>query len=83
MKPEHKHVIGFLVFDMSPFGHMKIAAHSLVEIEDGTLVDITPHGAEADYPFVRHIGTHKEFSAMVAAVETDVPLAALPCLSRG
>jgi hypothetical protein len=43
------------------FGVWKVMAHSLVEIEDGSLIDIPPHGASRPYPFVRHIGTDDEF----------------------
>jgi len=43
---------------------LRFTPHALVEVEDGTLVDITPHGATQDYPFLRHIGTYEEFLAM-------------------
>jgi hypothetical protein len=56
---------------------MQIAAHSLVELEDGTLADITPHGAEGVYPFIRHTGTFEEFVAVAEHIKTDVPLALL------
>src|SRR5450631_265622 len=34
-------------------GYWRVAANSVVEIEDGTLVDITPHEARG-HPFIRH-----------------------------
>jgi hypothetical protein len=58
--PAHKRVKGFVLFGPE-FGVWKVLAHSLVELEDGRLVDITPHGASQQYPFVRHIGTDEEF----------------------
>ena len=42
--PQHKHVYGFIYFDLRPItGCIRLSTHSAVEIEDGTLCDITPH----------------------------------------
>ena len=46
--------------------------HSLVELEDGTLVDITPHGASQQHPFVRHIGTEEELAGMAVSIRIPV-----------
>jgi hypothetical protein len=58
--PRHKRVRGFVLHGPQ-LGIWLVIAHSLVEIEDGSLVDITPHGVSQMYPFVRHVGTDEEF----------------------
>ena len=77
VKPEHKHVLGFVVFDFSYFGYVELIPHSLVEIEDGTLVDITPHGAEDEAPFVPHLGPMEDFVAMAEHSKVRVPVIVL------
>jgi len=72
--PHHKHVFGFVFFDFGVLGFVQFAAHSAVEIEDGSLVDITPHGASEDYPFIRHTGTYDEFAGMAEAINVNVPI---------
>lgn len=47
-------------------------AHSVVELEDETLIDITPSGVSQQPPFVRHTGTDEEFVAMMLAMRVDV-----------
>jgi hypothetical protein len=71
--PQHKHVKGYLLFDFRALGFWRVQAHSLVELEDGTLADITPHGASQQYPFVRHNGSDEEFAEMADAIQVDVP----------
>jgi hypothetical protein len=66
-KPEHKHVFGYLIFDYPPLCWV-VRPHSLVEFEDGTLVDITPRPNPLQYPFVRHLGSEEEFAEMALAV---------------
>lgn len=72
--PQHKHVKGFVIFDLRMLlGIWQVHAHSVVELEDGTLIDITPSGVSRPYPFVRHIGTEEEFAEMARAMHVDVP----------
>jgi hypothetical protein len=71
--PQHKHVRGYIIFDFRMFGFWKVQAHSVVELEDGTLIDITPNDASQLYPFVLHEGTDEEFAAMAAVIQIDVP----------
>jgi hypothetical protein len=69
--PAHKRVKGFVV--LGPlFGVYKVMAHSLIEVEDGTLVDITPHGASQHYPFVRHIGSDEDFEEFADEIEVSI-----------
>ncbi len=65
--PTHKCIVGFLYFDYLPLGFVRFTPHAVIEVDDGTLVDITPHGVETPYPFLRHVGTGEEFQAMVDA----------------
>jgi hypothetical protein len=76
--PQHKHVYGFVYFDISLLGYVEFAAHSAVELENGTLVDITPHNASQDYPFLRHTGTFDEFAAVAERIKLQVPIQKLP-----
>ena len=73
--PGHKHVTGYLIFDLRIIGMLVVQPHSLVEFEDGILVDITPHGASQQYPFVRHVGSDEEFAEMAVAIRIEVPAA--------
>ena len=58
--PAHKRVKGFLL--QGPlFGFWRVLAHSLVQIEDGSLIDITPQEGNQLHPFVRHLGTDDKF----------------------
>jgi len=69
--PAHKRVKGFVIFGPIA-GVCRVMAHSLVEIDDGTLVDITPHGASQPYPFVRHNGSDEEFEEFADQGEINV-----------
>jgi hypothetical protein len=62
-RPQHKRVDGFLMFNYLPLGlrFVRFTPHCVIEVENGSLVDITPHEASADYPFIRHTGTADEF----------------------
>ncbi|MBX9776900.1 MAG: hypothetical protein K2Y71_21175 [Xanthobacteraceae bacterium] len=72
--PQHKHGKGYLVFDFRPLLRERlIQAHSVVELEDGSLIDITPSHASQSYPFVRHIGTDEEFVEMARVMSVRVP----------
>jgi hypothetical protein len=71
--PAHKRVKGFVLFGPS-FQVWRVLAHSLVEMEDGTLVDITPHGVSQPYPFVRHIGSDDAFEEFANHGEINICL---------
>jgi hypothetical protein len=73
--PQHKHVHGFIYMDLRPNAYcIRLMAHSAVETEDGTLCDITPHEASADYPFIRHLGTDEEFELFGKVESFDLPV---------
>jgi hypothetical protein len=58
--PAHKRVRGLLL--QGPFFNFwRVLAHSLVQVEDGSLVEITPQEGNQLHPFVRHLGTEDEF----------------------
>lgn len=76
--PQHKQVYGFVFFDLSLVGHVEFAAHSAIELEDGVHVDITPHNASGDYPFLRHTGTFDEFAAVAERIKLQIPIRFLP-----
>ena len=67
--PGHKHVRGYLICDYLDLGFWVVRSRSLVEFEDGTLVDITPRPIPWQYPFVRHLGSEEEFVQMALAVQ--------------
>jgi hypothetical protein len=72
--PAHKHVIGYVIFDYRHVnGCWRVQAHSLVEWDDGGLVDITPAETSKQHPFVRHTGTGEEFREMMWLIAVDVP----------
>ena len=75
-KPAHKPVLGYSYFNCLPWGlnFVRFVPHALVEVEDGGLVDITPHGASDEYPFIRHTGTRDEFVALVEHQGTHIGL---------
>jgi len=74
-KPQHKHVYGFIYMDLRPNAqYIRLMAHSAVETEDGTLCDITPHEASAEYPFIRHLGTDEEFELFGRVGHFDLPV---------
>lgn len=72
--PQHKHVKGFVIFDLRmQLGVWQVQAHSVVELDDGTLIDITPSGVSQPPLFVRHVGTEEEFAELARAMRVDVP----------
>ena len=74
-RPQHKHVRGFVYMDLRPGAPcIRLMAHSAVETEDGTLWDITPHGASINYPFIRHLGTDEEFELFGKVGYFDLPV---------
>jgi len=60
--PTCKAVHGWLIGNHVSFLYFN--AHSVVETEDGSLIDITP--SEPPCPFLRHPGTNEEFAAIIA-----------------
>lgn len=63
-------VRGWMVFDYNTASRglapiVKFVAHSVLEFEDGTLIDITPSAASQRYPFLRHHGSDEEFEDWV------------------
>jgi hypothetical protein len=72
--PLDKHARGYVICDLRAIiGVWQVQAHSVVELEDGTLIDITPSGASQLYPFVRHVGSEEEFAEMACAMRVNVP----------
>jgi len=41
--PHHKRVDGFVFFDYGVLSFVRFQPHCVLEVEDGALVDITPH----------------------------------------
>jgi hypothetical protein len=70
--PKHKRVFGYLICDYLDLGFWVVRPHSLVELEDGALVDITPRPIPWQYPFVRHLGSEDEFAEMAQAIGITV-----------
>jgi hypothetical protein len=78
--PNCRPVRGWLIGDHCTFVYFN--AHSLVEAEDGRLIDITP--SQPPCPFLRHPGSDEEFRDVVAAtprIRCDVPAQEWPDLS--
>lgn len=68
-RPEHKAVRGFLFFDLArAMPYVWFNAHSVVETEDGSLIDITSSQASQRYPFIRHTGGDELFELAGARV---------------
>lgn len=63
--PSDQHVFGYLFFDLvSIMGYVQFRPHSVVETEQGRLMDITPVPPGAGtYPFIRHVGSYDLFAA--------------------
>jgi hypothetical protein len=69
LHPGHKVVHGWLYFDFGgAFDWVRFNHHSVIETDDGKLLDITPAGPALTYPFIRHLGSVEEFAEMVCAV---------------
>jgi len=62
--PAHRLVYGFLYFDVG-YGlpHVRFTPHVAVQTENGQWLDVTPHNALDDHPFLQHPGTEQEFGA--------------------
>ena len=52
LHPDSKPVHGWLYFDLSPIGHVRFIAHSVVQQPNGELYDITPAEIKSEYPFI-------------------------------
>jgi hypothetical protein len=74
--PHHKRVDGFVIFDYTVWGlgFVRFTPHCVIENEEGELVDITPHQASDDYPFIRHTGTQEQFQALLGEQGTNIGL---------
>ena len=71
ISPGHKRVTGFLL--QGPlFSFWRVLAHSLVQVEDGSLVEITPQEGNQLQPFVKHAGTDDEFEEFADRVKLIV-----------
>ena len=75
-RPEHKRVDGFMMFNYLGWGlgFVRFTPHCVIEVEDHSLVDITPHRASTDYPFIRHTGTMDKFIEILGEQGTNVGL---------
>lgn len=78
--PGFKTVRGWLVFDYNKTTEgwwpiCRFTAHSVLEADDGTLIDITPSQASQRYPFLRHDGPEGQFEAIVLAGHVNLDLA--------
>jgi hypothetical protein len=66
--PKHKHVFGFLIFDLRiEDARIQVVAHSVVEDESGALFDITPQHAEVPrhkFFFLRYDGSDDDFKVI-------------------
>jgi hypothetical protein len=66
--PEYKAIRGWAIFDLTdnPFCplHIQFVGHSVVEMPDGSLIDITPSGVSKQPLFLRHDGTFEEFEEL-------------------
>ena len=58
---------------MTYVGYWILFAHSVVERDDGSLLDITPTIRLDDHPFIRHVGPIEEFEIMMNAQRVEVP----------
>lgn len=59
--PGSKAVRGWIYFNALGL----FTAHSVVEVENGMLIDITPSKTSQRYPFIRHPGSEDEFNELV------------------
>jgi len=73
---QHKRVDGFMMFNYLPWQlrFVRFVPHCVIEVEDGLLVDITPHRASTDYQFIRHTGTLDQFIEIQRAQGSNVGL---------
>ena len=64
--PAHKAVWGFVYLDrLLTLGCHRFVPHAVVEVEDGSLMDITPYPVFDPQPFIRYTGTFDDFGAIV------------------
>ena len=64
--PQHKPVRGWLFFDFDDyFPHVRFVAHSVIEDENGNLIDITPVISFSRYPFIRAEEDEEMFASLV------------------
>ena len=71
--PDVRAVRGWLVFDIGEASQgllplTRFTPHSVIEEDDGSLVDLTLSRASRRYPFLRHDGTKEEFDSLVGSL---------------
>lgn len=71
LHPAHRVVRGWLVYDysLSAVPMMRFQAHSVVEDDEGQLIDVTPHEARGPTPFLRHPDGNEMFDLVVSKRE--------------
>lgn len=66
--PSHVGVSGWVLFDFGGyFNFVRFCHHSVVQREDGTLIDITPTHAMDHYPFIIDPLPREQFLSLVEA----------------
>jgi hypothetical protein len=56
---------GWVYFAKGRGGYPRFVPHSVVETEDGKLIDITPTLAAQRYPFLPHVGREGDFLRLI------------------
>jgi hypothetical protein len=65
--PGDRLAFGFIYFDSGyRFPHVRFTPHVAVLTANGDWLDVTPHAALDDHPFLQHAGTDQEFDAALA-----------------
>src|SRR5258708_28126268 len=64
----HKPVRGWMLNDLSIVGFARFTPHSVIEIEDGTLRDITPPVPSRPDLFIRHHGSEEAFAQLASGL---------------
>jgi hypothetical protein len=63
--PKHRAVRGWVLADYLAVGFVRFFSHSVIETEDGALMDITPNAAPWQYLFIRHAGSEDSYAEIV------------------
>lgn len=64
-------VRGWLFFDLPNESYYKFVAHSVLKFPDGSIMDITPSNAGAEYPFLTSGLSNKDFAAIATVCENE------------
>lgn len=62
-------VRGWLFFDLPYENYYKFVAHSVLKFPDGSIMDITPSNAGAEYPFLACNVSNRDFAAIATVCE--------------